>query len=214
MRPILTAMEVGAVNSWLATYTVAQRSKRWRRLVLFLHENPVWAQLSVFGGWWLICIIVFASIVWSRPKNPVWGLLCAFLLEFLILLLLVWLNRLTPKNVLSSDKRWRLSANALAENLGGSQKARNNLRLAREDTENADKLTELILYTLLIGALINASIGNGFIDALGVGDISKAWKQSYIGTLSIFLIPPATFARVLLVLGPRNWIKQLERRLE
>ena len=214
MRPVLDSMDVGWKAHNDAAHRVGQKAKRLRRLVLFLHKKPIWAQLAHFALWATICGIVAIAIRYCAADSPAWGLVAAILLQLLYFLSMGWLAQLQPKSPISLKERWKISSRAFALKYRRDSAAiERALRYAREDLAIHDTMTGLVLHTLIIGALVNASIDNDFIDALGKISVQCAWKQSYIGTTSILLIPFAFFARVLFYSGPVNWIRLIERSL-
>jgi hypothetical protein len=214
MRPILDSMDVGwkAYND--AAYKEGNRAKRWKCLVLFMHKNPVRGLICHFIAWSLVCCIVAFAISLTAPRSSGWGLIAAFLLQVLYLLSLGWLVRLQPKSPMSLRERWGICSRAfLQKNKGNRLGVDRALRHAREDLEMHGATTALVLHTLIIGAIVNASINNHFIESLGRMSIRCAWGESYIGTIALLVIPFAFFARVLLYAGPMNWIRLIERHL-
>jgi hypothetical protein len=213
MGPVLAAMRAGEERSRRAQgQQIKERGFRtW--FAVRAHAYPLASQFTLFCAWVLIAVACFMFIGWLNPSSPVWAMLIGLLLEILMFISLVRLYQLVPKSPITDEQRWTISSNDLLSTSGSIEKARFALYIAREDLKGFDGLTQLLLHTLLIGALVNASISNDFMDALFSGNFQCAWSHSYVGTISLFLIPFATFARILFVLGPNHWISRLDREL-
>jgi hypothetical protein len=211
MQPILAAMDVGWNAQWLAIYDEAKKAKRLRWLVLYLHEKPTRAQIAHFLLWFIVCIGVAAAIRATGTQNPIWGQITAILLALLFLVSKGWLSLLEPKNPMTRDTRWGKCAAAFRCTRNTTTAM--DIAYAKEDLSIHDSVSNFFLHTLVIGALVNASINNKFVDAVSLFNLKSAWLESYVGTASIVAIPFAFFARVLLFSGPMNWVRQIERRL-
>lgn len=214
MGPVLAAMRAGEDRSRKSQNRQINKLRRGRRwLIGKLHSHPISSQLVVFLAWALICFVSFTSLAYANVTNPTILSLVAVALQVAIVVAQVFSYRLVPKSTLSREEQWKTSAEELVKGSKSLPLAKRALAWAREDLETWDAATQTLLHTVLIGALVNVSVNNEFIRSLFSLKLSAAWNVSYLGTISLLLVPVAFFARILFSLAPNHWIKSLNRSL-